>query len=124
MSIFCQPEWGDTQVYVGFDAVVTDSAQVGFNTVGADFIFLLNRFKKRHLWFWLLVSLPSLPDLPFLCLTCFLKLLVEFSVLSPIFSLLRLSYLCIVSVKGFSLWHGGRIGKMQSEDGYLHRYCL
>ena len=93
VSIFCQPEWGDTQVYVGFDAVITDSTQVDFDTVGADFIFLLNLFKKWHLWFWLLVSLPSPPDLSFLCLTCFLKLLVEFSVLSPIFSLLRLSYL-------------------------------
>lgn len=83
MSIFCQPEWGDTQVYVGFEAVVTDSAQVGFNTVGADFIFLLNVFKKRHLWFWPLVGLPSLPDLHFHCLTCcFLKLRVEFSDLS------------------------------------------
>lgn len=31
---------------MGFDAVITDSTQVDFDTVGADFIFLLNLFKK------------------------------------------------------------------------------
>ena len=84
---------------MGFDAIITDPAMVGFNLGGADLIFLLNLFKKRHLWFWLLVSLPFLPDLPFLCLTWyFLKLLVEFSVLSPIFSLFHLPRLSVLSL--------------------------
>lgn len=31
---------------MGFDAIVTDPAEVGFNLVGMDLIFLLNLFKK------------------------------------------------------------------------------
>lgn len=90
VSIFCQSQM--SWYSVGFEAVVTDPAEVGFNLVGMDLIFLLNLFKKWHLlWLRPLVSLPPLPDLPFLCLTSwFLKLLMGFSVLSPIFCLLCL----------------------------------
>lgn len=45
VSIFCQLEWVDTQVYVSFDAVVTEPAKVGFNLVGVNLIFFLNLFK-------------------------------------------------------------------------------
>lgn len=34
------------QLYMGFDAVVTDPAKVGFNFVDADLILLRNLFKK------------------------------------------------------------------------------
>lgn len=34
------------QVYVGFDAIVTDPVKVGFNLMGVDLIFLLKFLKK------------------------------------------------------------------------------
>lgn len=87
VSIFCQSQM--SWYCVGFDAVVTDPAEVGFNLVGPDLIFLLHLFKKWHLlWLWPLVSSPPLHDPPFLCLTSwFLKLFMAVSVLSPVFSL-------------------------------------
>ena len=36
------------QLYVGFDAAVTDPAKVGFNFVDADLTLLRNLSKKRH----------------------------------------------------------------------------
>lgn len=46
VSIFCQSQM--SWYSVGFDAIVTDPAEVGFNLVGMDLIFLLNLFKKWH----------------------------------------------------------------------------
>lgn len=69
VSIFCQSQMSGYSV--AFDAVGTDPAEVGFNLVGTDLIFLLNLFKKCHLygfgpWSACVPYLTYLPYLPYL----------------------------------------------------------